>query len=118
LIKMLINTSNVTIKLACELLSYFIDKSKTESVWANGINFDISILEHMYGQVGLHVPWKYNAVRDYRTYVKSFDWVSPKTTYHNGTKHNALDDAIYQARTLYECQTKVNKAVIAGLPHV
>lgn len=37
-------------------------------VWANGAVFDFGILESLYKQFNMPVPWKYNAVRDARTF--------------------------------------------------
>lgn len=39
-------------------------------IWANGICFDINVLEFYYKQTGLAVPWTYNQVRDARTIYK------------------------------------------------
>lgn len=68
--------------------------SMTE-IWANGITFDITVLENAYKSTGITVPWKYNTMRDYRTLAALFPEV-PKPIFV-GDVHNALHDAIYQA---------------------
>ena len=66
-------------------------------IWANGTDFDITILTHAFIQVDdLPVPWKYNAVRDYRTLYKLFPEV-PRPKMDSSKKHNALEDAKHQA---------------------
>ena len=65
-------------------------------VWANGTDFDITILTHMFRSVENTIPWKYNAVRDYRTLYKLFPEV-PRPKMDSSKKHNALEDAKHQA---------------------
>ena len=70
-------------------------------VWANGTNFDIPILENAFRATSIIVPWKYNAVRDYRTFKNEF----PTEIYEANkippaVAHDALSDARAQALTL------------------
>jgi len=66
--------------------------------WSNGKEFDIKILEHACAQYDIEVPWHYAAAMDCRTIEKAAaGQVSRKDFTRNGTHHNALDDAIYQA---------------------
>ena len=73
------------------------------ALWSHGPAFDVAILAAAYDAVGLPVPWHYRAPRDTRT---AFDmagiddhsaWLQ---RYSVGTLHNALDDAISQARAV------------------
>jgi len=65
-------------------------------VWGNGATFDISILEHAYK---FKAPWQFWNVRDVRTIVDlSSHLVDKRTLKFQGTAHNALDDAVHQAR--------------------
>ena len=64
-------------------------------VWANGANFDIPILEAAYDLADISVPWRYHNVRCYRT-LKALATVAE--TSFQGVKHNALADAMHQAR--------------------
>lgn len=83
-----------------ELIAAFKWKDITE-VWANGIDFDFTILEEAMKATGRAVPWPYWAKMDYRT-VKN---MMPREIYkqcmvENPVKHNALADATAQAATL------------------
>lgn len=69
-------------------------------IWCKGTDFDVAILTHAYKQLGIDTPWKYNDVRDFRTIKKMFG-ESMVVTIENPNPHNALDDAIFQAKQLY-----------------
>ncbi|HIE9556584.1 TPA: 3'-5' exoribonuclease domain-containing protein [Klebsiella variicola subsp. variicola] len=75
--------------------------SKKAQVWGNGASFDNSILRSSYDCIAEDYPWEYWNDRDVRTIVElgqaiGFD---PKTTIpFEGDRHNALADAIHQAR--------------------
>lgn len=72
----------------------------TPVVWANSPAFDCVILEAGYDSVGLSVPWRYSECRDYRTLRKHLSgWPDVEQT---GTKHDAVDDAKFQAQTLVQ----------------
>lgn len=66
-------------------------------VWANGAAFDIPLLEAVYDLCALTVPWKYSNVRCYRTLKELYPHIKA-VTIPGATKHNALADAMYQAR--------------------
>ena len=68
--------------------------SKKSTIWAQGPQFDITILEHMYKEQELPIPWEYNSVRDVRTLWKLFPY---KSDVPNAHKHNALEDARTEA---------------------
>jgi len=67
------------------------------AIWGKGSDFDNVILANAYRALGLQAPWKYKNNRCVRTILAlvpdACDGVESE-----GTKHNALDDAIYQAR--------------------
>lgn len=68
-------------------------------VWGNGSSFDISMLEDTYHQYGIAVPWKYFNVLDMRTVKRLGEHLVPRDAIpFEGTKHNALSDAIHQAK--------------------
>ncbi|MCS6641379.1 3'-5' exoribonuclease [Klebsiella pneumoniae subsp. pneumoniae] len=87
--------------------------SKKEQVWGNGASFDNSILRSSYDCIAEDYPWEYWNDRDVRTMVElgqaiSFD---PKTTIpFEGSRHNALADAIHQARYV----SAIWQRIIAG----
>lgn len=69
-------------------------------IWGNGADFDLPILAAAYEAVGMKKPWKPFNGRCYRT-IKNwaqFKRITPPP--FEGTKHNALSDAILQARHL------------------
>lgn len=83
-------------------LSIFVRQREGARVWGNGATFDITILEHAYSRVNLAAPWKFWEIRDMRTLVEAaaargFNKVSVP---FEGEKHNAMDDAVHQARVI------------------
>lgn len=83
--------------------SSFIYKYTTSEdlyVWSNGIHFDITILENAYQKCGIKIPWKYNHIRDFRTF-KEFSY-KPIEIPKDRNAHNALEDAIWQAEYAVE----------------
>ena len=87
--------------------------SKKAQVWGNGASFDNSILRSSYDCIAEDYPWEYWNDRDVRTMVElgqaiGFD---PKTTIpFEGSRHNALADAIHQARYV----SAIWQRIIAG----
>lgn len=82
-------------------LSSFLAKWGSVAVWGNGSTFDISILEHCYRAEGLTPPWMFWDVRDVRTFVDAVRLATGedvRTKPPEGEAHNALNDAINQAR--------------------
>lgn len=72
-------------------------------VYGNGANFDVAMLEHAYKQISDFVPWNFRHVRDMRTLYDitlrlGLDIDVPR----DGTHHNALDDAEFQANVIME----------------
>jgi exodeoxyribonuclease VIII len=97
--------SATTIQDALNQLSTFVNQkgnSRSIQVWGNGASFDNAIIAQAYRKIGLDLPWAFRNDRDVRTIVylcqelKNVDVLS--SVQREGTHHNALDDAIYQAR--------------------
>lgn len=65
--------------------------------WGNGATFDNVILSNAYMLSGLKKPWGYSDDRCYRTLKNLYPRVAVN---QEGTYHNALDDAINQAKHL------------------
>lgn len=91
---------STSISLAIQRLSGYLKQDTDRPIiWCKGTDFDICILAHAYKQYGQVVPWKYNDVRDFRTIKKLF--AGMVTGDHiNLNPHNALADAIFQAKQL------------------
>lgn len=99
-----IMTDEIPLDDALLQLREFIDENSGEffvQVWGNGANFDNTILRRSYERQGIPCPWRYYNDRDVRTIVelgKAIDF-DPRTAIpFEGERHNALDDARYQAK--------------------
>lgn len=77
------------------------------AMWGNGAAFDNVILRGAYERLGLEPPWQFRGDRCYRT-LKALHPEVPLPP-SEGTHHNALDDAVFQARHLLEI-LKVSRA--------
>lgn len=66
-------------------------------LWSQGSNFDGPLLEALFEAFGARAPWKYHNTRDTRT-IYQMCHVKSDSVKREGTYHNALDDAIHQAR--------------------
>ena len=66
-------------------------------IWGNGATFDNVILASLFEDFGVPKPWGYSADRCYRT-LRNISNVRGQLPNREGTYHNALDDAIYQAK--------------------
>lgn len=86
-------------------------------VYGNGATFDIGILEYAYehGCVGLTQGWHFMGIRDMRTimedagmYDQGSDHLWPANV---GTHHNALDDAIFQAKAISIAWQRIKTAL-------
>jgi len=91
------NKDRINLSTALQELSIFCRGAK--AIWANGVAFDIPILESAYEACNLDVPWKFWIVRDTRTIydlgninLNSFKRQNELDTDH----HNALADCITQ----------------------
>lgn len=73
-----------------------------EEVWANAPTFDLIILEAAFRATGVEVPWRFRDTRCMRTLTrlakrKGIDY---QAAYDNRTAHDALSDALAQARAV------------------
>ncbi len=64
-------------------------------LWGNGSDFDNALLTATYTQLGIPPPWSFWHNRCFRT-LKGLGLV--KEPVRQGVHHNALDDALHQAR--------------------
>ena len=99
-----IMTDEIPLDDALLQLREFIDENSGEffvQVWGNGANFDNTILRRSYERQGITCPWRYYNDRDVRTIVelgKAIDFDARTAIPFEGERHNALDDARYQAK--------------------
>lgn len=76
-----------------------VEVSREIILWANGTDFDITVLKDIAYENHQILPFKYSNVRDFRTMRKCFPLPKDKEP-ATITKHNALEDALWQARYL------------------
>lgn len=105
LLDLLTDKSAVSLWSGIDDLRLFCEEGKPEIVWTRGA-FDVAILQEKYRRFHMDTPWKFNKVRDVRTLEAAV-----RDVYGNSrrprrqqvcTPHNALYDAIYQARCVQE----------------
>ena len=110
----------VSVKDAAEEMKAFIDECIDEHmsrfpsegkpnlcIWGNSVTSNNVILAKMFRDNGIDdIPWAESGNRCYRTLTKTLDIVVPKST--PGIKHNAVDDAVYQANVLIETLKNVD----------
>ena len=89
----------------CKADTFGTDKSPV--VWAKGPNFDIAMLESFFADYGTRVPWHYRNVNCVRT-MERFHGKGLDLDF-KGTEHNALDDAIHQAKEMQICMARAER---------
>ena len=67
-------------------------------IWAHSYGFDMTILEDLYRQVKMPIPWNFWQIRDSRTLFELLP-VDPRKSMQTDL-HNALADAYYQAKAV------------------
>lgn len=81
-----------------EFLGFYTSNDVYE-VWANSPSMDCSVLEEAFDAVNMEEPWEYSDERDFRTLEAVHDIYGKEPEVHvDMVEHNALDDAIYQAK--------------------
>jgi hypothetical protein len=100
--KELYNSDRLDLHTALTKLGSFMQDLETFYIWGNGASFDFGILEAAVHACGYKkVPWNFRLERDVRTIVM----IAPKVKENYpfcGTRHNALDDCIYQINYVSE----------------
>jgi hypothetical protein len=81
-----------------------------EFIWSNGADFDIPMMAHALRSFGMEPPWKFYNARCVRTYKNIPGMKNIKV--ENELKHNALSDAMSQARLVQAIHKK-----LSALPH-
>jgi DNA polymerase III epsilon subunit-like protein len=77
-------------------------------VWSNGASFDIVMMSNALRAAGMSIPWKFYNERCVRTYKNIPGMKNIKV--ENTLKHNALADAIAQAKLVHAIQKKLTSA--------
>ena len=79
-------------------------------LWSNGADFDLPMLAHAYAQHQKDTPWLFWNSRCFRTY-KNLPQARQVVFTPVGVKHNAMTDALNQARHLQAIQRVVSGKV-------
>ena len=74
-------------------------------IWAQGPAFDIVILENLYQQLGLPLPWNFWQIRDSRTLFSLLDKDPRKAIQQEA--HNALADCYFQAKCVQQAYKRI-----------
>lgn len=77
-----------------------------DAVWAQGVCFDISMLEDICRQFKEPIPWPFYHVNDSRTMLKLLK-IDPRKQF-SFAAHNALEDARIQAKAVQIAFDKLN----------
>lgn len=94
------------IEIVLDRFSQWLDEQGVEEIWANSPSFDCVLLEAAYDLACRDVPWEYWQQRDMRTLS---ELPVAADVEQQGTEHDALDDARYQARVVAETLDRVEE---------
>lgn len=79
-------------------------------MWGNSPNFDLAIVGGAYDRLGMTRPWYWTNERDFRTVRHQHPSVEYNTDDKGEDAHNALADAIFQAKHLMKIKASVRRA--------
>lgn len=95
--KALTGDDSVLTETALIEFAMWVRSTPLEAMWGNGSDFDNVVLENTYTRLNKTTPWSYKVNRCYRTLSALCPNIKREQL---GTHHNALDDAISQAKHL------------------
>lgn len=103
---------------AMNAVHHFICKVRNATLWSNGANFDIAILEEAYHMAGKRQPWqmwKTRCVRTLHDIVKELTGMKWKDNVPPpAVAHNSVEDCKYQIRYCVEAYAALNNAIVNG----
>lgn len=97
---------------ALQSFAEFMCKDKDVRVWGNSPSFDNAILGSLYKDMQMDIPWNQYNNRCFRTLRRAFPDIE---LVREGTFHNALDDAITQAKHVQKIMRYIKQANISNL---
>lgn len=99
------------IEMALKALVNFYKENECQEIWSKGSLADIRWINNALDHFDIAPPWKYSREFCFRTLLKTVpEFEMP----FEGTEHNALDDAIHQAKQfIYIRQYMANQIRIA-----
>jgi 3' exoribonuclease, RNase T-like len=93
----------MSVELALQQFGDLFPREEEHLIWANGIIFDIGILESLHRDFNVDVPWRYNAPRDMRTIIRTLsDTRKRPPSAELGIAHHPEDDCVHQIWSLWE----------------
>lgn len=84
------------LKTSLRLFDAWIKEYDPVGVWGNGSDFDNVLIANAYKAIGSKLPWSYYRNMCFRTMKNLFK----AEVKREGTRHNALDDAVHQMNVL------------------
>lgn len=106
---------NVPLAVALAEFRGYLQKYNLNKVrlWGNGSDFDNVLLANAYEALNSNAPWRFYNNRCFRTVRKCFAHLIQEPE-REGTHHNALDDAIFQATILLQLKRHLGHVDQAG----
>lgn len=96
-----ISGTKTNVEVANELAAWIKQVGSGDvNIWGNGALMDNAILIEWYNVLGIPLPWTYKQDRCFRTIKAEFGGEYIDEIEFTGDKHNALADAIHQAKQL------------------
>ncbi len=92
-----------------DIFKKYLEKGEMPILWANGADYDIAMINHLFRICEMEPVWFHSNVADMRTVRKMFleeSKIIAKSLWKHGTKHFALHDAKVQASILVELNEK------------
>lgn len=77
-------------------------------VWSRG-RLDFEVLENNFRRKFISIPWKYNQIRDSRTFIEELKDYCPCFQEINDNEHNALSDATFEALNIMHIMSYLRK---------
>lgn len=94
-----------------ELDDFIMEHSRLQDVrpWGNSSTFDLTIIAGACKRSGLRQPWYFTNERDFRTVRNMYEQVEYDPSEKGEGAHNALEDAIFQAKHLFKIKNRNRK---------
>lgn len=98
------------IEMALKALVNFYKDNECQEIWSKGALADIRWINNALDHFDIAKPWKYSREFCFRTLLKTLpEFEMP----FEGTEHNALDDAIHQAKQYMHIKQTQNLQLVA-----
>lgn len=97
-----------------DFAAFIEEHSRVQDVrpWGNGSSFDLTILNSAYIRAGIKTPWSPFRERCFRTVRNMYPSIEYNTDDKGEGAHNALEDAIFQAKHLFRIKNRNKKEAV------